>query len=276
MKLSEAVDDFIARYPKATTQGAYRNALKRFFSVLGTPTLENVKDLSMQDFEKAMYALEKAHQPASVAQTASAAKQFYRHLRLTGHKFEDPTFGHRGKAVDNVPTWNVLREGDTPKLLGTIKDPHENAVVLTLAMQGWRVSEFCAMTWSSVRQGRQGWEAQFKGKGGKMRSQGMQNVVVIAAQALRLKQSPTAPFIAKPDGTPYTRQEVYHLVTKHSKAFGQRVTPHGLRATYISWVISRHGIDAAKEFAGHTDIKATQRYSRWAAKRDDQMTPEEM
>lgn len=276
--LTQAVDQFLAGagHSRAgtSTQTSYRYALERFFKAAALSTVADLKSLT--DFRKALRALEQEFEPATVALTVSAVRQFYRALQVDDPELKDPTVGIRVHIPDNVPEWNVLQQGDPAAMLEKIKEPRHRAVFLALVMQGWRESELCAMTWKNVRQEGAGWVVEWKAKRGKMRRQALQAVVMEAVRACGGKVAPGAPLIPNVGGKAFTRHEVYNLVKKYSKLFGRRVTPHGLRATYISSVIARKGIEAARQLAGHKSIATTQRYSRWLIDSDDPLTVEDL
>ncbi len=280
--LAEAVDQFLTGAVHARagagTQSAYRAALERFFRAAGLETLAQVKELG--DFRKALRVLEKESAPATVAHTVSVVRQFYQALQVESPEVKDPTVGVHIQAPDNVPDWNVLKQGDASELIELIPEPRDKAVVLTLVLQGWRVSEFCAMTWKNVRREGERWVVEWKAKRGKMRRQVLQPVVLEALRAAAGKGKkadlPSGPLVLNERGRAYTRDDVYHMVTRYSKKLGRRVTPHGLRATYISSVISRKGIEAARQLAGHRSIATTQRYSRWVVDSDDTLTVEDL
>lgn len=276
--LDAAIDEFVSRcaHSQATgaTQASYRNALQRFFDAAELTSLKAVEGL--KSAAKAQATLEHAFEPATVAQTLSVARQFYKYLKLSGHPVEDPTLGLSVKHVDNVPDWNVLHEGESAKLLETVKEPRDRAVLIALILQGWRVSELANMQWKHLRETKAGWEVEWRAKGRKLRVQGLQASVLEAIRALGGRGKPNDPLIPKEGQMPLTRRDIYRIVNKYTKAFGRRVTPHGLRATYISSVISRKGIDAAKALAGHKNISTTQRYSRWTVNRDDPLTLEDL
>ncbi len=275
MTLSEALDSFFLTY-QPSTRGAYGTALKRLFAVGEVTTLAQVKTMKPEGFVRIARHMGETHKPATVAQSVAALRQFYRFLSAEDPSVGDPTRGYRCKRPNNVPEWNVLREGDLAQLLEQITEPRDKAVILTLALQGWRVSELRKMTWKNISKKKDGWVVEWKGKGLKFRVQGLQAAVLEAVTALGDKRTPGAPFIPNEEGKPFSSGEVYRLVKRHTVAFGRRVTPHGLRATYISSVISRKGIEVARQLAGHADLSSTQRYSRWQVDRDDPLTAEDL
>ena len=167
----------------------------------------------------------------------------------------------------NVPEWNVLHPGELAQLEKVLKaHPLDRLIVLALTMQGWRVSELCTLKWSDLTVDASGDTiASFIGKGGKPARQMVQPEVLKAAKTWAGPAGKGAFVLGG-----FSRFDVHYIVTKWTKkVLGRRVTPHGLRATYISGVIARKGIEAARQLARHSDIKTTQRYSRWAVVKDD-------
>ena len=274
--LAQAVEQFLARYPAKTTQSAYRDALERFFHAGGLTDLDAVKSVTREAFPGIIYKLTCG--PATVKHTVAAARAFYTFLRSLDYSIEDPTGGFKTPAVgDNAPAWNVLHQGEPQAVLEKIVDLHDRAVFLALVMQGWRVSELCNLRWSNIRQAQSGeWVVEWRGKRNKHRVQGLQNTVLEAVRALGGATKPSSPFLPTSKGEAWTRHEVYGLVTRYAKRAGKRVTPHGLRATYISSLISRKGIEAARQLVGHKSMDTTMRYSRWTILSDDPRTVEDL
>lgn len=272
--LDEAITGFteeaVHNRASSRTQDSYGVAVRRFFAVAELTTLAEAKALAEADMPKLIRALERKYKPATVALTVSAARQFYRALRVDDPELVNPLADVQITVPNNVPDWNVLHEGASAELLSKVTDLKDRAVLLCLVMQGWRVSEFCKMTWRHVRESPDGEHVvQWKGKRGKLRNQRLQKTVYEALQALGPPASSDAPLVAAEGKRPYTRFEVYNIVKRCAKKAGFKVTPHGLRATYISSVIARKGIEAARQLGGHESIETTRRYSRWKIDDDD-------
>lgn len=276
MTLPQTIDQFLNQYRAETTQSAYRNALGRFLNAAGYTTVLEVKALTPEGLPRIVRNLKCS--PATTKHTLSAMRSFYGFLHQEDHRVVDPTLGFKAAPIgDNVPSWNVLHQGEAQAVLEKIDDLHDRAVFLALLMQGWRVSELCAIQWKNVRQASDGtWIMEWKGKRNKQRVQGLQTAVLEAVRALGGSVKSGAPFLPTPKGEHWTRFEVYGLVTRYAKLAGKKVTPHGLRASYISSVIARKGIEAARQLAGHEDIATTQRYSRWIVTADDQRAVEDL
>lgn len=282
MEISDSLGKTIAEFAATcahsraspATQAAYSRAVERFCEAAGITDLDGI--LTLEHAERVVHTMERDLKPASIAQTVSAMKQFYRHLRITTGTLVNPMLDVRVHVGDNVPDWNVLHEGETGKLLAMVTKPRDRAVIMGLALQGWRCSELANMTWKNLRQTKDGWVVEWKAKGRKLRTQRLQDSVLEAIHAIGARESPGDPLIARKGLVPLTRNNIWVIVTKYSDAFGHHVTPHGLRATYISSVIKRKGLEAAQKFAGHKSMDTTQRYNRWTPDSDDVLTPEDL
>lgn len=182
---------------------------------------------------------------------------------------------------DNQPHWNVLEPGELKKLSealnhGKHKDPLARAVVLTLGLQGWRSHVLCELTWASVKQTETGFYAEFKSKRGGIRRHRIHKEVMGAVEQLGTPVSPNEPLISRNDRKNLTHNDVYRIVVGSVKrVLNKKVTPHGLRATFISTVIAQKGdIALASQLAGHSSVKMTERYMRWqlTGTQDDEVT----
>lgn len=284
--LEQAIETWLSTYPNASTKTAYSHALARFLKVAKLDTLVKVRDFRPKDMPAVGRELGAQFKPASVAQAVIAVRSFYKFLAAENDEFKDPTTEFKAPAIgDNVPEWNVLHQGDPAKLAAAIKDPRDRAVVLALLLQGWRVSAFCNLTWKQIRKEAGRTIVEYRGKRNKLRTQTIQQPVLDAALAWAGKRTnPKDPFVCREGETfsakfgarPLDRFLVYRIVRKYAAELGFRVTPHGLRATYISSAIDRKGIEAARQLAGQENLSTTQRYSRWKIDADDPLTVEDL
>jgi site-specific recombinase XerD len=267
------VVQFLDKHSVRTTQNAYRGALARYFHVAEIKSVAEAKQMTPPLFAPVLRLLERKYKRGTVTQTLIALRQWHQTMSLEDPSVVDPTAGQKRKSPKPETGWNVLRQGDAARLLEHIESPRDRAVLLALLFQGWRASELAAMTWACVKQevveGQLTWVAEWYSKRHKHRLQGLQPIVLESALGVCQRQQPTDPFIAYDGTTPLSRFDVYNIVQKYTKQAGFKVSPHGLRATYISSVIQRKGIEAARQLVGHEDIKTTQRYSRWKIDRDD-------
>lgn len=278
--LEQAVETWLSTYPNASTKTAYRHALERFTKVAGLDTLVKVRDFRAKDMPAVGRELSAQFKPASVAQAVIALRRFYKFLAAEDDAFKDPTGEFKTPAIgDNVPEWNVLHQGDPAKLAALIQDPRDRAVVLSLLLQGWRVSAFCKLTWKQFRKDAGRTIVEYRGKRNKLRTQQIQDTVLEAAVTwANGRTEPNSPFVCRNETgyRPLDRFVVYRIIQRYAAELGVRVTPHGLRATYISSAIDRKGIEAARQLAGQENLSTTQRYSRWKIESDDPLTVEDL
>ena len=218
------------------------------------------------------------YKPATLRLTFTVAKRVWKEAQVLGAIPDEAPYPFRhlrirgGGVRGNVPEWNVMQRDELEKLDRVLAPhPRDRAIVRALGLQGWRASELCSMKWEDIRKDKDGDDVvTFVGKGNKVAEMMVQPLVMEAAGQWAGKRR-AGPFIAwTRRGTVLTRQSLYLVVARWSlKVLGHKVTPHGLRATFISDAIERKGIEAARKLARQSDIKTTQRYSRFAAKKDD-------
>lgn len=157
------------------------------------------------------------------------------------------------KVGDNVPYWNVVPADAIGKFLAAARTPIWKLVCLAILRQGWRASELCSIKWSDIA----GDVVTFTGKGGKHVRQKIDAEVLALAKRERGKGQ----LMFLPMNL--TRFHIYRIVREVSKRAGIRVTPHGLRATFISRLIHERGIYEASKLARHSRVATTERYGRW-------------
>ena len=250
----------------------YAPHLRRYFNVLAEWRRTRAECMAAYEELRATYAA------ATVHVTMSSAREFYRWLLLRGDIEANPTEGLRVSLRKNIPMWNVLREGEDEKLLGaaTAAGPLCFVVVTAILQHGMRASELCHIRWTDVRQEGDRLTVEWVGKGQKPMVKRLKGRTVEAIQQHRASLGLPAGkpgqdgwlLVGDAGGRGLTRLEVWRMVRGCAEAVGLRVTPHGLRASYISRLVQEKGIEAARQSVGHENISTTQRYSRWDV-RDD-------
>ena len=256
---------WLAGFTSGGTKDRYGREVPRFLTAAGIPAnLAGFELLTPEAVHAAATRLlEAGVQPATVRLGLAATRRFFFSLFKHKRPFADPPRLKHAKP----PAWNVLNPGEHGCLLEGVDSLRDRAILIALCLQGWRASELCALKWGDLTAQADGSViASFIGKQGKPARQYVFPQVIDAARAWAGEGLPraSAPFIAKDEaGHRLTRFDVYHVVKAREAAVGHKITPHGLRATYISEVIAKVGIERARQLARHESISTTQRYSRW-------------
>lgn len=267
---------------KPNTKDSYEAAWSRFAQASGVDSIEALGKLTPTAVEHVFDKMLKTYKPATVAQVLVALRFVESRAKRAGLVAGEATKGVRVKVGDNVPSWNVLQPGELEKLaatddlkLGTMA----RAVVLAMALQGLRASELCKAKWGDVVTVGDKHQLKVMGKGQKYATMGLQKLVMEAALAWAGPHNigPEHPFVRHygdapgHEPMPLNRKTVTALVRRLTKRhLGHPVTAHGLRATFISDVISRKGIEVARQLARHATINQSVRYSRWNVTEDDE------
>lgn len=261
---------YYQRLPSENSKRSVLNGWRRFCAAAEVNDLKQLAAFAVEDIEAVQESLREVHAVSTARLTMTLAKQLWRYMRRVGLLSNDPFKDAeplRGK--NNVPQQNVLYPGELEKLEGKLPvGGFDRALVSVLARQGWREHVLTTLKLGDLQYNGTQYTAVYTTKGEKQRTQVLARGAVEAAKAWRKRisadEGPGAPFLPGPRGKFPSESTIYkHVVDLCEKHLGRSVTPHGLRATFISTAIARHGLEAARQLAGHESITTTQRYSRW-------------
>ncbi len=246
----------------------YRNSMLRFTKLVGISTVKGLATLQPKTLQAKLDALrtDPRWKPASVKQALVVAAKLTRWLNREGVLSNNPFANlERFKVGNNVPEWNVLKPGELERVIEVLRAEGNVQGMLTFLLLGRHglrsKKEFCALNWGDL----DGDVLKFIGKGGKeARIRLAPEVAKLVAAVRPVNWKADRPLLVDADDSRVTYNWVYHFVcTVTQRIAGHRVTPHGLRATYISSAIHRKGIEGARKLARHSSLNTTQRYSRW-------------
>ncbi|MFA6094151.1 MAG: tyrosine-type recombinase/integrase [Elusimicrobiota bacterium] len=261
------VATFIASHPH------HVGHLKRFCAAAELATWDQLLSLDRQQGAKARDAMRSSFSGPTVYHAVSAARALLRHLADRGVVATNVLDSVRtAGSVSPIPIFNVLQPGQDEKLLAAVKGSHaarDLAVLAVLLDHGLRATELAMLTWDRLYQEPDGrWTMTFIGKGGKPARMRVKPRTMDLV--LKLGGSRTGPFIPKVPGVALTRQDIWSIVRRWAKVIGSPVTPHGLRATFISGVLARTGdLRKAQKMARHGSLLSTERYLRHEVLDDD-------
>jgi integrase/recombinase XerD len=266
---------------------SYMGDLKLWSGFLA-PRGKNVLTAQREDMRELMqHLLGHGMDSRSIARKLSALRQFYRYLLLDKLIAHDPTLD-----IDTPKQWKVLpkalSEEETAMLIEDSANPdasstqsrltqalalRDRAMLEVLYAAAMRVSELVDVRVEDTKL-----ELGYmlvRGKGDKER------IVPLGApaqQALRsymrdarplLCGRKTAPelFLAR-GGHKLTRERIWMIVDRASKAAGRHASPHMLRHSAATHMVS-HGADlrTVQTVLGHADISTTQVYTHVALDR---------
>lgn len=252
--------------------------LKLVQALAAANTIKGLESVTFEDIEKRRAQLCTEYKVNTVRLAMTVAKQVWVELLRKKVLVNDPwksvsRFRSARHTDDStVPMWNVLKPGELEKLGKVLqRGSLERALVLTLTLQGWRRHVVCALKTSQLTTVNGKTYVDYVSKGNKQRRKFMQPAALEAAAAWRKQLGVRSEyFIPNERGGKLNPDYVTQLVVKLcEKHLGHRVTPHGLRATAISEMISRKDIEHARQLADHERIETTRRYSRWALTDDE-------
>jgi integrase len=145
--------------------------------------------------------------------------------------------------------------------------PNALAIVLLLGLYGLRVSEVCDLQLEQLDWNHGQPVLRVAGKGRAANETSTFPVPHDVRQALldAAGGRDVGPLLLKATGRPYVRQEIAALLHTlcHRAAIGTRLTPHGLRATFITLALNDGAaLRDVQDAARHSDPRTTRLYDR--------------
>lgn len=277
-RLVDVLEEVLARNEdlSAKTVRAYRYAVRRFAALTGISTVSALAKATPRTLQAALDRARRdgTYKPSSVRLAFTVAKKLARHLvreeQLATSPFHDLEPIRVG---DNVPRWNVLLPDELEKVLAALPAGSIDRVVFTwLGGLGLRVNELLELRFGDLSQEKTRWVVRFVGKGKRSFAMAVPPEARAALEAWwrvvdsfkgRVPSRPDDALLADLDGEPLQYRWVYEMVKRVSKLHaGHSITPHGLRASYITRLARQKGLVAAQKMARHTTLRMTQRYVR--------------
>lgn len=247
--------------------------LRRLQTALGVTTITEFAQLTGRAIEAARVKMLTSYKPSTVQQTMRMGNLLWRTLEREGLMHSTAWLLREKTRGARSPDWNVCKPDEVDKLIkATPRGSRQRVLVLMFLWHGQRVSELCRMTMGNVSPtGEMEWIA----KGDKLRRMQIQPIALEAAREWHARVGLDSRFASTPlipldaAGAHHDRKQVYHLIKKLTeRVLGHRVTPHGLRATFISMKTAEDSIERARQLAGHSALKTTERYQRWNTAKD--------
>lgn len=231
--------------------------------------------------------LEDTYRPATAQRMFSVARRILEDYVRKGVLARNPCEGIRGFSVENESTHTALKQPEARAVLAAIdrstkRGLRDYALLVLLLRTGLRRAECAALTLGDFteQQGHTVVTIQH-GKGDKRRIAKVPDDVLRCIQAYlegvgRQNAAPSAPlFVGFRKGDHPTEEGISdkvieRTVAAHGSALGIKLTPHDLRATFITLALeggaALHQVQYA---AGHARPETTERYHKRKLNLDD-------
>lgn len=185
----------------------------------------------------------------------------------------------RPKAPTDSPTVGLsAREAAVFKerLLSDTVSVRERAILMTLLMEGLRVSELTGLNVSAMRFNEDEVTLVVPGKGGKTRELALNDPVVEAIGEMLTERGggddttvdQDEPLFATTSGVRYTRGQITRILKRVARAAGIRswrdLSPHALRRSCATLLLdSGTSLHVVQDHLGHASADTTRRYDRY-------------
>lgn len=272
--LADVMELVIARLeaPSPHTTRSYRDGIRRFSAMTGLRTVTDLQKTTPKHLQACLDRIRdaKSYRPATVRHAFMLGRVVARYLVREGLLEASPFRElERIRVGRNVPEWNVLGPGELERVLAAVPKRSVTRVIFTwLAGMGLRAGELLGLRLANLSKERGRWVIAFTGKGGKKVRMAVKPEARAALEAWWEESGytptlPTHPLLADENGNALAYIWLYRTVCRTTKrVLGHRVTPHGLRATYVTRLVKEKGLYAAQKMARHASDTTTRRYIR--------------
>ncbi len=218
----------------------------------------------------------------TLATRVSVVASFYRYLEESDVIDKVPVRRRtRPTAPKDSPTTGLSTGEQNAVVDRLAREPAllDRAVVLTLMLQGLRISELLRMTVGDGLTWKDGHPAmRVHGKGGRIRTIVVDPAVrrvleELAADRYGPEPHPDARLFVRVNGAPLSRRTVDRTLKRIVRAAGipswKQIHPHSMRHTCITELLSAgNPLGDVQDFAGHATPETTRRYDRAAGAMD--------
>ncbi len=268
------VDAFLRGLPSAATRTAYRRAIQSFAAVLGRDLITATR----RDIEAHRANLEAAGRaPATIAKVLSALSGYYAFAVDEGVIDRNPASSARRPKVSDTSPRRALSPADVRAILAVpdVSKPvglRDRALLVTLIVQGWRVSEALGLRVEDLAEESGHKVATICGKGGKVArvplAAATWQTIIAWLEASNVTTGPVFVAVTKGGvvvaGVAVSQQAAWkRLQTAAAKAGVARhvhahLFRHGAVTTALASGVPLHQV---QDFARHADPRTTQRYN---------------
>ena len=268
------MDAFLRGLPSVATRTAYRRAIQSFAEYLGRDVLTATR----RDIEAHRANLEAAGRaPATIAKVLSALSGFYAFAVDEAVIDRNPASSARRPKISDTSPRRALSPADVRAILAVpdvskLAGLRDRALLVTLVVQGWRVSEALGLRVEELAEESGHKVATIRGKGGKVArvplAAATWQAIMVWLQAADVTTGPVFVAVTKGGvviaGEAVSQQAAWKRlqaiaaragVTRHVHAHLFR---HGAVTTALASGVPLHQV---QDFARHADPRTTQRYN---------------
>lgn len=262
--MDKLLNGFLARYQSKDTRTTYLRNLKNMMASINKP----INQIELSDLDTYINNLNLSN--SSKAQNVATIKSFFKYLKKikvvdvnVSLELEAPSYNN--KVRDFVPF------SEMKKLIDVGKNQRDKAIVATYLSLGLRVTELINLTLSDYKSDKM----IIKTKGNKDRVMFLnESAKKYIDEYLKVRKASEYDnlFISNACKPMSARSLNNTLKTLSNRAgITKNISNHSLRHSLVTELIENCGIEPARVYIGHSDIRTTQRYSHIDEGRIEQM-----
>lgn len=262
----------IERGLSAHTVEAYHRILSYFVEFI-TPREQTLVNAQESDVRAFLVSLsEQGKSAASLAQTVSALRTYYRFLQEEGYREDHPLLRIRqpkkGKREPRLVTREMMQQLIAAMKSDTLLGQRDYVLFSLLFTTGMRASEICELTFNRLTMDTG--TIRVVGKGKKERqvlyptalNDALRDYLKAFHPLFALKKTDDRVFLSH-FGEAITRQQLYQRLQYYRRRAGipRHVSPHMLRHSFATFILENGAdIRVVQELLGHQSLATTQIY----------------
>ncbi len=268
------VDAYLRGLPSEATRQVYAQCIRSFGTFLGDRNFKSASRRDVEAYRAHLEALGRA--PATISKHLSALSGLYAFLVDEGEVLKNPVASARRPRLSDTSTRKGITPAETQALLAVCNPTttiglRDRALVLTLAVQGWRVSEALGLQVGGLDDEQGHRVATISGKGGKVATVPLAATVWGAMQgwleAAGISEGAVFVPVLKggrvQPGCAISAQSAWRRVRFLARRAGisRDLHPHLFRHGAVTEALSRGvPLHQVQDFARHADPRTTRRY----------------
>jgi integrase/recombinase XerD len=208
--------------------------------------------------------------PATQARKLSAVKSLIALAHRLGYLLFDVGTPIQLPAVKDRLSERILSEWQVQRLLESVRDARDSAMLRLIYSAGLRVSEAVTLCWRDLAERGDAGQITVLGKGGKTRVVLLPAPIWARLIPLRGNAGPDRAVFRSRQGGSLTRSQVHRIVKSAAKRakLPPAVSVHFLRHAHVSHALDRGApVHVVRATVGHASLETTTRYSH--ARPDD-------
>ncbi len=244
---------------RSSTQQIYVRAASQFLAFVNKPLVKvMLEDLTLW----LEFLTLKGYSQNSVALKISVVKSFFSYAWKIGYLTVNVSKAVVTPSTTSALHERILEQSEIKQLIAAAKSDRNRLLLTLIYTTGLRVSEALGIDWKDVKPRKKGGQVTVRGKGGKVRTVLVSEVLWQQLQALPRQQGTEAVFVSK-FGNRLDRHQLHRIIKDAAERAGinHHISTHWLRHAHACHSLENGcDIDVLMRSLGHSSLTVTSKY----------------